>query len=743
MEEYAVVLRFLRRHLLFVLIFSIAFALRLGYSFELKQTILYDNLYGDAETHDLLAREIVEEDFWGDDVFFRAPLYPYFLSVIYAGFGAGYTIPRLIQALLGSLSCILLYLIGRKVFGSYVGASAALAASAYWIFILFDSELLIPNLILFLDLLLIWSLVRARKFSSWGLLVSGIILGISALARPNILLFALLVPVWLIVMIRKSSLSRISTLAISFGLGVLIPIAPVAVRNYVVGDDFVLISSQGGVNFYIGNNEESDGRSARQPLTVSRTEYSAYERRHRGEIWSRDNVWLAAKLGAETELGRTLKPSAISNFWLKKGLRYLYSRPFDFMKLLLKKIYYFINRYEIASNVDVYYLASHHSRILRLLSYFHFGLIAPLGLMGMALALRRWRRFFLLYLFVFGYGLSVVIFFVNARYRIPVIPMLLLFASFGLYEIGDMVSRRERRSLLLSLSLLLFLLFIGNSTWFGVRGRESVIPIHNNIGDTYRRLGRYDDAAEEYALSLAVNPLYAETHYNLGVAYLGMNDPARSLQAFEEAIRLEPKYSLAHKALGDLYRKTGEMDSAIREYRITLESDSTMTEAHLGLGMLLTRQRKYEDALVHYRAAAGLRPDDSHIHSSLGLLYSLIGDTERAVEESRHAVRLNPENPRVHENLGSVLMRARDEQSAIEAYERALELNPAQPDVHRILGDIHGSRMEYSLAARHYEEALMTDSTSAYLYRALGESYRRMGETEKADAMIEKSEEME
>ena len=46
----------------------------------------------------------------------------------------------------------------------------------------------------------------------------------------------------------------------------LIPIGGVTLYNATAGGDLVLIASQGGVNFYIGNNERSDGRTAIVPV---------------------------------------------------------------------------------------------------------------------------------------------------------------------------------------------------------------------------------------------------------------------------------------------------------------------------------------------------------------------------------------------------------------------------------------------------------------------------------------------
>ena len=47
----------------------------------------------------------------------------------------------------------------------------------------------------------------------------------------------------------------------------LVVVLPITIRNCAVGGDAVLIASQGGVNFYIGNNPDSDGRTAIVPGT--------------------------------------------------------------------------------------------------------------------------------------------------------------------------------------------------------------------------------------------------------------------------------------------------------------------------------------------------------------------------------------------------------------------------------------------------------------------------------------------
>jgi len=221
-----------------------------------------DELY-----HDQWARAVVEGRSFIEGPYFRAPLYPYFLAAVYAVFGHGYVVPQVAQCLIGSASCGLVFLIGRQAFGRTVGAVAGFAAASYWMLIYFDNELLLPVLDVFFDLLLIGQLLpAARTPGLWTDLMAGLFLGLSAIVRPNALLFVPAVLTWVAVSDRAEWKRRLSHAA-CFWAGCALPILPVTSRNYLRGGDRVLIASQGGVNFYIGNNPRSDGMTAIVPDT--------------------------------------------------------------------------------------------------------------------------------------------------------------------------------------------------------------------------------------------------------------------------------------------------------------------------------------------------------------------------------------------------------------------------------------------------------------------------------------------
>jgi hypothetical protein len=115
------------------------------------------------------------------------------------------------------------------------------------------------------------------------------------------------------------------------------------------------------------------------------------------------------------------------------------------------KAWRFFNGWEVPSGVSYYDLRD-TAPVLRW-GMLNFALLGPLGLAGLVLALGRWRRTLPLAALIFGYAGAVVAFFVLARFRVPLLPLLAAFAGHGLSRLA-----KPRWALLFSgLAALLYL----------------------------------------------------------------------------------------------------------------------------------------------------------------------------------------------------------------------------------------------------------------------------------------------
>ncbi len=649
-------------------LFFLAFAVRLVYLNQITSSPYFDTPQIDALWHHNWAKEIAAGDWIGKEVFFRAPLYPYFLGMVYALFGESFYLAGLIQIIIGSLSCVLIFLLAKKLFNATIGIIASVIASFYAPLIYHDAELLIPVLIIFLDLALILFLLnaKARVYKRWWLL-AGVVLGFSAIARPNILIFVPFVLLWICFNFWRENKNRIIPSSLFFLLGSILIISPVTIRNWTVEKDFVLISSQGGINFFIGNNPISDGKTAKAAFVSLPLE--GYK----------DNVWITSIRLAEKSMGKKLKPSEISNFWFRQGLHFIKTYPLKFLQLLGKKLYYFWNSYEIEIIRNIYFF-SRWSSVLRLLLWDHllrfpFGIISPLAIFGIILSAKFWKKFFLIHALILSYMFSVILFFVTSRHRLPVVPFLIIFASYSVYWLVEKIKNKQTRPFFVSLSILLPLFLVTNSNLFGVR-QTDLFRSYDNLGSVYAEKGQYDSAIAAYQKGLEINPDFAELHRNLGHAYWEKGYRNEAMKEYEQAINLNPNMAQAYAELGYIYGRMNRHEEALQASRKALEIDPTQVRAHISLAFLFEKKELYEEAVREYQEVLRFEPEIADIHNYLGYAYVKLDQKDKALAEFRKALQLDPNYVDAHVNLGTVYLGTGEYEKAIAQYNAALKINP-------------------------------------------------------------------
>ena len=406
----------------FWVIFGCAFVLRLLYLVEIDSIPLFYNLAGDGRAYDEWAQRIAAGDWIGQDVFYQAPLYPYFLGVLQAVFGHHLWLIRLIQIALGALSCALIFRIGRDLFSRQAGIAAGLILSCYAPGIFFDGLIEKSILDLFLVSLLLLLLSQTKEGRQWKQwLAIGAVMGLLGLSRENALILVIVVPLWIGLYFSEAPvLNRFQWMGFFFA-GLLLVLVPVGLRNLAVGGDFKLTTSQFGPNFFIGNNAAADGTYVSVRNVIGEPQLEGKD----------------ARRLAERALGRSLTAGEVSDYWLQKSTDYIRSQPERWLELLGKKWLLVWNAHEIEDSDD-FYIYQQWSWLLSFLGRIsHFGILAPLAAVGLWLTRSQWRRLWLLYAMIFALASSVAIFYVFGRYRFPLVPLLALFAGAGVAAIGE------------------------------------------------------------------------------------------------------------------------------------------------------------------------------------------------------------------------------------------------------------------------------------------------------------------
>jgi 4-amino-4-deoxy-L-arabinose transferase-like glycosyltransferase len=506
--------------------------LRVIYLLQLRDSPYFAYEIMDSAYHDAWARKIAAGEPFDSGVFFRAPLYPWFLAALYKITHINFMAVRLIQGGIGALSCGLVYLIGLRAFGRPVAIAAALAAASYWTIIYFDAELLLPNLLVLLNLLLVLALMRvATRATALNLLLAGLALGVSAIARPNILLLAPPAAIWILLLLPrwKPALKGV----VIFTLAVLVPIAPVSLRNLVQGGDRVLIASQGGINFYIGNNAQADGMHVYVP----------------GLSLSTEDIYHGSAMLAEQETGRSLRPSQVSAHYFGKALDEMTRHPQAAAGLMLAKLGYFWTHREILNNKQLYTLTERYTPMIRYLPL-GFWIVGPLGLMGLVACRGRGRELFPLWGFVVFYMLSVVLFFVTARFRIPVVPVLIILGAYGAQQLIAKIRGRQWRSV----AVLVLALIVGGSLAARTPPGGTVseaIPLER-LGAALFMQQRPEEAILVLVEAVRIDPSYAGARFSLARGYEEMRLIPQAIAAYEAVLKIDDQHLAAQQALDRL-----------------------------------------------------------------------------------------------------------------------------------------------------------------------------------------------
>lgn len=186
------------------------------------------------------------------------PGYPMMLAALMWLIGDHWWTPALLNMVCYLLASAMMLDLGRRLFGVVPGLFAVAALALWPSGVMITGRALTEWPSLLLLLLTAWSAVRGRASQQvrWWLL-AGVSLGVGALVRPPLLLAPalLLIPVLLDTGARRVRL-RFAVLATLVALACVLPWT---VRNYLVLDALVPISSNGGDNFYRANNGLASG----------------------------------------------------------------------------------------------------------------------------------------------------------------------------------------------------------------------------------------------------------------------------------------------------------------------------------------------------------------------------------------------------------------------------------------------------------------------------------------------------
>jgi 4-amino-4-deoxy-L-arabinose transferase-like glycosyltransferase len=549
-----------------------------------RYPLLDEEYYLDAAV-DLARGQDLPRPYW------RPPGMHYFLAPLVAIFGPTLLAARVLQILLSAAACGLTFWLGSRLFSPAIGVAGALLLAVHGVAIDFSLAVKAVTWVAFLDLLALCLLVSpAGPRSIWKTAGAGAALGVSALFRPVILVFVPLAAIWLA---RWSAHPRRRGMMLAFLIGTALPVAPVAILNTVAAGRPVLVSTNGGMNFFIGNNAGYESTVTARP----------------------GNQWQDRIIRPAQEDGFGQAGPARDRYYYSRGLEYLGDHPVEGAIRFLRKTYLFLNGHEIPRDTDIY-VRREASGVLRLLTArdpvpMPNGLLIPFALLGAAVLWRRRREAGPVYLFLGSQVLVGAAYFAASRYRTPLVPVVCLFAAAGAGFLAHAFAHKRHLRAGSATAAVAVLLVVLNLETFETR-QTLRSEYAYFLGNAWIREGRPERALEAYRTAVAADSTDSRPWQGIEKLLRQDEDWRGALQAQRKVVEIGPYFPGDWDLFYDLHLRAGDVQGAYDVLRedLALTQQDTDRQAVLNgrLGELFYRSGDYDHALDVLRRALRLNP---------------------------------------------------------------------------------------------------------------------------------------
>jgi 4-amino-4-deoxy-L-arabinose transferase-like glycosyltransferase len=564
-------------HVLVAAILLLALIVRIAALIDLSGSIYADFLLWDERIYHEWAKKIAEGTFSSKTIYEFAPLFAYITAFIYKIASPDIFYVRILSIFSGVLTCWLVYLIGKELANKQVGLFACLIACLYKPFIFYSIVplkemsgvcLFAVTVYFFLTALNetpekrrlkngIQNSTVIDKWMSIKICSLGIAAGLLINIRPNAVILLPVIPFVMLFYLNKErvSLKRASLILIMYIAGIAVAVSPFIIRNYLVAGKVALTTSQAGFNLYLGNNLQNPDPYYRP---VSFASSSPFEQGTQFTI------------EASRRVGGKLDPQEASDYWTKEILTMAVSEPVPFTRKLMQKTLVLFNQFEACDHYHIPFL-SDFVKFFNI-PFLSFWLILPLGMAGMIVSIFRQRATRGLAVITALYGLTLIVFFTSARYRLPLLVILIPFAAMAVWHLTSSIRKKVFRQTVLPGVIIVSFLII---EFLPVRATDDVTAYFNTHAIILDSKGFTNEAIMYWKTSSDMNKSFS-AFANLALA--GKYFQRGDLQSGNYYLNKIPDNSFAaaskYELFGDIMTHNNQLPEAISAYKKSLEINS-------------------------------------------------------------------------------------------------------------------------------------------------------------------------
>lgn len=668
---------------IFIFLVITPFALRLIYCLDTFHKPYFQEKLLISFINHTFAQDIAEGK-GSPYLLFRSPYYPLLISCIYSFLGVNDLYVKILQWILGGFSCLLVYWLGRIHFDERTARVGLFISSIFIPFVYFEGELLEQSVVSFFILAAVCSFSfmvkksRARYFFAlWG----SLLYGIAYLMRPDMLSS---LPVFLITFVFFAEPLR--NRIIQCGVFIFASIAMIYVMTHPgiflkVDENQMTINA--AVNFYLGNNPNADGYNAAfYTIPNVRADHPEALKYHM------DELTLAGVLYAKMETDNQL--SSVAPYWFKQAFRFIRSSPVQYLKLELKKVFFFFNGFIMTNQKDIYFMRTLspllYFFLFNALICFPLGVLWPFSFQGMYAARKSGASLLLLICVPCGCLLTTLAFFHNVRFQYPALPFILLFSARGIVYCVDQVMTKNWKPVLVY--MLLIIPF--NADFFHTHTVRWVEE-YFNLGTMYFQKDDYLRSKQFYKKSLEIKPDYMPSIINSAIIFSKTHNQKEGINFLTALDKKNgPSWAVMY-SIAQLYRECGDTEKALEWGYAALTHFKDHPEIYLLIGSVYLTRNELDKAVKILSQGVERFPHASLLLMNLGSAYAMQGNHQDAVKWYYTVLSKTQHYPQAYIFLASSLFELKRFEEAAHVLEKGIVRYPRDSEMLFLLGRVYGS----------------------------------------------------
>ncbi|MCP4178800.1 MAG: tetratricopeptide repeat protein [bacterium] len=643
--------------LVIISILLVGILLRFLYLIEFQASPLFCFALGpDVSEYNNWAMKILSGKYLWSRIHIHAPLYSYFLALLYKVFSFNYFQIRFFQEILGLISCIPIIFLLRKINASkFTIILTALLWCWYPPLIYYTGELISEILVIPLICISLYFIYKFENNikNSGNLFLGGFFIGLANITHPITLFFSFAELLYFLIrLIKKYNKYKLKNF-ILFALGIVIPIICIIGYNSYLTKQLSSIQANSGFNFYLGNNINSNGICYLRP----------------GKQWNsvHDRATLYSSKDNITK----------NKYFINKSLNFIKNHTSKWIILLLKKASYTWNYIDIKSGSDTIKI-KYYTKYMYYQKWAFF-ILVPFALASLFLSIfnKKYRyKYRHLFLLLISYWLAQILFVSSGRYRIPMIISIIPLAASYYF----LLIRFKKKLLLIMLLLAAFLISIIPGPSIDIQEDNS--ETYTLYAEAFLLKKQFNNSINYLLKAIKYNDNQLDRNYDmLGYIYSKKNNIKKSLYYFKKALLIDKNNPLTLSNLANVYAKLdnkneekyyynrsiknirnttldkaaivyynfalyqsnlGNINQAEKYYLLSLKYRPYNSQTLNNLGIILVNKKKYKKAVYYFKKAVYFKENDYKYLINIAYAELCLGNRQIAKNYINKAVKLYP-----------------------------------------------------------------------------------------------------